>query len=71
MLEVHRTHQAKILTHSRGLSKLRVVHSEETPVETATAMSTDGGSSAVVVDASRVVEAGSPALKEATRSVAE
>jgi putative transposase len=43
-----------------------------TPVEAATAVSTDGGdSSSIVVDASRVVEAGSPALKEATRSVAE
>lgn len=56
----------------RGLSKLGVVHSEDTPVETATAVSTDGDdSSSIVVDASRVVEAGSPALKEATRSVAE
>jgi putative transposase len=37
-----------------------------TPVETATAVSTDGGDfSSIIVDASRVVEAGSPALKEA------
>ncbi|ELZ68604.1 transposase, IS605 OrfB family protein [Haloferax prahovense DSM 18310] len=57
---------------SRGLDKLGVVHSEDTPVETATAVSTDGGeNSSTVVDASRVTEAGSPALKEATRSVAD
>ena len=43
-----------------------------TPVEAATTVSTDGGDSlSIVVDASRVVEAGSPALTEATRSVAE
>jgi len=51
----------------RGLEDLGVVHSEATPVETATAVSADGsGSSAShVVNARRVVEAGSPALKEA------
>ena len=49
---------------SRGLSKLGVVHFEATPMETATAVPTDGGSS-VVVGASRVVEIGSPALKKA------
>ncbi|MEF8870420.1 MAG: transposase [Haloarculaceae archaeon] len=48
----------------RGLERLGVVHSEATPVETATATSTDGGSSFVEVDASCVVEAGSRALKE-------
>jgi|AntDeeMetagen134_2_1112570.scaffolds.fasta_scaffold07499_1 hypothetical protein len=53
------------------LDKLGVVHSESTPVETATAVSTDGGSSAIVVDASRVVETGSPALKEAASAVSE
>lgn len=52
---------------SRGLKKLGVVHSEGTPVETATAVSTDGGdSSSIVVDASCVTEAGSSALNEAT-----
>jgi putative transposase len=56
---------------NRGLSKLGVVHSEDTPVETATAVSTDGGNASIRVDASRVVETGSPALKEATRSVAD
>jgi putative transposase len=48
----------------RGLERLGVVHSEGTPVETATATSTDGGSPLVAVDGSRVVEAGSRALKE-------
>ncbi|MFC6992293.1 RNA-guided endonuclease InsQ/TnpB family protein [Haladaptatus sp. GCM10025707] len=53
---------------SRGLKKLGVVHSELMPVETATAVSTDGGeSSSIVVDASRVSEAGSPALNEAAK----
>ncbi|EJN57951.1 hypothetical protein HSB1_33680 [Halogranum salarium B-1] len=69
--ELDRDWNASLNVLSRGLRKLGVVHSEETPVETATAVSTDGGSQAVVVDASRVVETGSPVLKEATRSVAE
>ena len=63
--ELDRDWNAALNVLSRGLDKLGVVHSEDTPVETATAVSTDGGSSAVVVDASRVVEAGSSALKEA------
>ncbi|WP_303704350.1 hypothetical protein [Haloquadratum walsbyi] len=47
-------------------------HSEATPVETATAVSTTGGdSSSIVVTTSRVTETGSPALKQAPRSVAE
>jgi putative transposase len=50
----------------RGLDELGVVHSESTPVETATAASTDGGRESVAVDASRVAEAGSRALKEPT-----
>lgn len=49
----------------RGLTILGVVHSEDTPVETATAVSTDGGLFSNVVDASRVTEAGSSALTEA------
>ncbi|MFP8890007.1 RNA-guided endonuclease InsQ/TnpB family protein [Natrialbaceae archaeon A-CW2] len=70
--ELDRDWNAALNVLSRGLSKLGVVHSEETSVETATAVSTDGGEySSIVVDASRVTEAGSPALKEATRSVAE
>lgn len=49
----------------RGLEELGVVHSEGTPAETATAVSTDGGDDASVrVDASCVVESGSRALKE-------
>jgi putative transposase len=48
----------------RGLTKLGVVHSEETPVETATTVSADGGLSSHVADARCVVEAGSAALKE-------
>jgi len=63
--EIDRDWNAALNVLSRGLSKLGVVHSEDTPVETATAVSTDGGSSAAVVDASRVVETGSSALKEA------
>lgn len=43
-----------------------MVHSEATPVETTTAVSTDGGElSPIVVDVSRVVEAGNPVFKEA------
>jgi putative transposase len=62
--ETDRNWNAALNVLSRRLAKLGVVHSEATPAETATAVSTDGGSS-VVVDASRVVETGSPALKEA------
>ncbi|MFC6993244.1 RNA-guided endonuclease InsQ/TnpB family protein [Haladaptatus sp. GCM10025707] len=64
--ELDRDWNASLNVLNRGLSKLGVVHSEATPAETATAVSTDGGnSSSFVVDASRVVETGSPALKEA------
>lgn len=49
---------------ARGLKKLGVGHSEDTPAETATAVSTDGGDASVSMDASGVVESGSPALKE-------
>jgi putative transposase len=70
--ETDRDWNAALNVLSKGLTKLGVVHSEATPVETATAVSTDGGdSSSIIVDASRVTETGSPALKEATRSVAE
>ena len=70
--EIYRDWNAALNVLSRGLSKLGVVHSEDTLVETATAVSTDGDEySSIVVDARRVVEAGSPALKQATRSVAE
>lgn len=65
--EVYRDLNAAYNVLERGLEQLGVVHSEGTPVETATAVSTDGSGHSVsqVVDASRVVEAGSRALKEA------
>ncbi len=56
--ELDRDWNAALNVKSRGLSKLGVVHSEETPVETATAVDS------ISVSASRVVEAGSPCLKE-------
>jgi len=55
---------AAVNVFQRGLEELGVVHSEATPVETVTATSTDEGLSFVEVDASRVVKAGSPTLKE-------
>ena len=64
-LEADRDLNAALNVLSRGLEKLEVVHSEGTPVETGTAVSTDGGCTAAAVDASRVTEAGSRALKEA------
>lgn len=63
--ELERDFNASLNVLSRGLEKLGVVHSEGTPVETAVTMDTRS------VSANRVVETGSPALKEATRSVAE
>lgn len=56
--ELDRDWNASLNVLSRGLDKLGVVHSEDTPVETATDVDS------FVVSASRVVEAGSPALKE-------
>ncbi len=58
--ELDRDFNASLNVLSRGLAKLGVVHSEETSVETATTVDTRN------VSASRVVETGSPALKEAT-----
>jgi len=69
--ELDRDWNASVNVLPRGLSKLGVVHSEDTPAETVTAVSTDGGDPSIVVDASRVVETGSPALNEATPRVAE
>jgi putative transposase len=63
-----RDHNAALNVWERGLQKLGVVHSEDTPVETATATEPEGSAS---VSASHVVETGSPCLKEATPSVAE
>ncbi|KTG11364.1 transposase [Haloprofundus marisrubri] len=56
--ELDRDWNASLNVLSRGLDKLGVVHSEDTPVETATAGDTFS------VSASRVVETGSSALKE-------
>ena len=56
--ELDRGWNAALNIKSRGLEKLGVVHSEDTPAETATAADT------LSVSASRVVEAGSPSLKE-------
>ncbi|MFB6156314.1 MAG: RNA-guided endonuclease InsQ/TnpB family protein [Haloferacaceae archaeon] len=58
-LELDRDWNAALNVLSRGLEGLGVVHSEATPVETATAADT------FEVSASRVCEAGSPCLKEA------
>jgi len=63
-----RDHNAALNVWERGLQKLGVVHSEDTPVETATATEPEGSAS---VSASHVAETGSPCLKEATPSVAE
>jgi putative transposase len=57
--ELDRDWNASLNVLARGLSKLGVVHSEETPVKTVTAVDTQN------VSASRVVETGSPCLKEA------
>ncbi len=54
-----RDFNASLNVLSRGLDELGVVHSEVTPVETAAAVDT------LEVSASRVVETGSPCLKEA------
>lgn len=58
--ELNRDWNAALNVKSRGLEKLGVVHSEDMPVEAATAVDT------VSVFVSRVVEAGSPTLKERT-----
>jgi len=58
--ELDRDWNAALNVKSRGLSELGVVHSKSTPVKTATAVDP------LTVSASRVVEAGSSALKERT-----
>jgi len=57
-----RDYNAALNVWERGLSKLGVVHSEDTPVETGTAVETEDSAA---VSASAVVETGSPCLKEA------
>ncbi|WP_159902056.1 RNA-guided endonuclease InsQ/TnpB family protein [Salinirussus salinus] len=58
--ETDRDRNTALNAFSRGLEELGVVHSEDTPVETTLPTGTDS------VPAKRVVEAGSPALKERT-----
>ncbi|WP_160135169.1 RNA-guided endonuclease InsQ/TnpB family protein [Halococcus salsus] len=60
--EADRDENAAYNVLARGLKDVGVVHPERTPVETALPVSTAS------VDAKRVVEAGSPALKERTAS---
>ncbi|MCU4742530.1 transposase, partial [Natronoglomus mannanivorans] len=60
--ETDRDWNAALNVKSRGLEKLGVVHSKGTPVKTATAVDTRS------VSASRVVETGSPCLKEAAKA---
>jgi putative transposase len=60
--EADRDLNAALNILSRGLNQVGVVHSESMPVETALPTGTDS------VPAKRVVEAGSPALKERTAS---
>lgn len=62
--EMDRDANAAINILSRGFEQLGVGYSEDTPVETALPMFTSSGSSDVV-DVKRVVESGSPTLKEA------
>ncbi|ELY55318.1 IS1341-type transposase [Natronococcus amylolyticus DSM 10524] len=58
--EIDRDWNAAFNVQKRGWNRLGVVHSEDTPAETATAVDT------LTVSASRVVETGSPCLKERT-----
>ena len=59
--EADRDYNAALNVWERGLKHVGVVHSEETPAETATAVETGDSAS---VSASRVVETGSPCLNE-------
>ncbi|MCD2201022.1 transposase [Halobacterium sp. KA-4] len=60
--EIDRDWNAAFNVQQRGWNKLGVVHSEATPAETATAVD------ALEVSASRVVETGSPCLKESPKA---
>ena len=66
--EADRDYNAALNVWERGLKHVGVVHSEETPAETATAVETGDSAS---VSASRVVETGSPCLKERILAVSE
>ena len=59
-----RDENASLVIQKRGLEELGVGHSELTPAETATATLTTFTQSGGTVSASRVVETGSPTLKE-------
>jgi putative transposase len=59
---IDRDYNAALNVWERGVQKLGVVHSEDTPVETGTAVETE---EPAAVSASTVVETGSPCLKEA------
>ena len=63
--ETDRDYNAALNVWERGLTKLGVVRSEETPVETGTAVET---AESLSVSASAVVETGSPCLKEAAQA---
>jgi putative transposase len=65
--EMDRDGNAALNILSRGFEKLGLGQSEETPVETALPLFTPSGASDVV-DGKRVVETGSPTLKERTAS---
>ncbi|MGQ4554983.1 RNA-guided endonuclease TnpB family protein [Halobellus sp. GM3] len=60
--KIDRDWNAALNVQQRGWNQLGVVHSEDTPAETATAADT------IDVSASRVVETGSPCLKEAAQA---
>ena len=69
--KMDRDANAAINILSRGFEQLGVGYSEETPVETALPLFTSSGSSGGV-DGKRVIEAGSPCLKErAAQAVSE
>ena len=63
--ETDRDYNAALNVWERGLAKLGVVHSEETPVETGTAVET---AESLSVSASAVVGTGSPCLTEAAQA---
>ncbi|MFC7209075.1 RNA-guided endonuclease InsQ/TnpB family protein [Natronoarchaeum sp. GCM10025321] len=60
--EIDRDWNAALNVQQRGWTRLGVVHSEDTPAETATTVDT------LAVSASRVVDSGSPCLKEAAQA---
>jgi len=65
--EMDRDANAAINILSRGLEDIGMGYSESTPVKTALPLFTTSGSSGVV-DGKRVIEAGSPTLKEPAKA---